>query len=345
MALFDYVVVLGHFEPFLIADEPVLHYALEVGSRVIVVLGAAGRARTIRHPWTADERRAMVIAAAGERADRICIRAVREYLYDSERWAWAVQEAVQDALSTAGSPPASTPSIGLMAPAHDAAADRLPMFPQWTPLQPALPGNGSREPGTVQARNRWLDRDDALADSVPATVLTQLRALQAGDAFARLVREREILRAGQARFAMLEYPPVFVTVDAVVVHSGHVLLIERDGDPGRGLWALPGGFLDQRERLLDACLRELREETNIALTETALRGAIRDAAVFDHPERSLRGRTITHAWYFCFGSGPLPAIRPGDDARKARWIPLAEAFRMEPQFFDDHFDILLRFVG
>ena len=42
-----------------------------------------------------------------------------------------------------------------------------------------------------------------------------------------------------------------------------------------------------------------------------LRGSLRERAVFDHPERSLRGRTITHAFQFVFPTGELPAVRGG----------------------------------
>ncbi len=41
------------------------------------------------------------------------------------------------------------------------------------------------------------------------------------------------------------YPPTFVTTDAVVVHSGHLPLACLRAEPGKGLWALPGGFMSR----------------------------------------------------------------------------------------------------
>jgi bifunctional NMN adenylyltransferase/nudix hydrolase len=124
-----------------------------------------------------------------------------------------------------------------------------------------------------------------------------------------------------------------------------VLLVARGAQPGQGLLALPGGFLRGDERLLDAVLRELREETRLKLPAPVLRGSLRAQEVFDHPERSLRGRTITHAFHFDFPGGELPPVKGGDDATRARWVPLAALRELESQLFEDHFFIIERFVG
>ena len=130
-----------------------------------------------------------------------------------------------------------------------------------------------------------------------------------------------------------------------MVHSGHVLLVRRGAEPGKGLWALPGGFIQQDESLLDGCLRELREETRLKLPRPVLKGSLKATAVFDHPDRSQRGRTITHAYHFDFPAGELPPVRGEDDAAKAEWVPVADALASEEQFFEDHFHILEHFLG
>lgn len=53
----------------------------------------------------------------------------------------------------------------------------------------------------------------------------------------------------------------FVTVDSIVLKSGHVLLVRRKSAPGKNLFAFPGGYLQQNESLVDCAIRELREET------------------------------------------------------------------------------------
>jgi len=66
--------------------------------------------------------------------------------------------------------------------------------------------------------------------------------------------------------------------------------------------------------------------------------------VFDHPDRSLRGRVITHAHYFDLGSRRLPEVAGGDDAADARWVPIPQLRAMEDQFHDDHFHVLDAFL-
>jgi bifunctional NMN adenylyltransferase/nudix hydrolase len=108
---------------------------------------------------------------------------------------------------------------------------------------------------------------------------------------------------------------------------------------------LPGGFVGQQQGLLDSCLRELREETRLKIPAPVLKGSLKGQHVFDHPERSQRGRTITHAFHFDFPAGELPAVRGGDDADKARWIPVSEALDMGPKLYEDHLHILEFFLG
>ena len=144
-----------------------------------------------------------------------------------------------------------------------------------------------------------------------------------------------------------------MTVDALlrcrVPHEGaqqdHILLIRRGHAPGLGLWALPGGFLEPRDTLWQSCLRELREETCSTLSEADLQAALQSVQVFDHPDRSLRGRTITHVHYLDLGVLPsLPPVQGGDDAALARWVDVCDLPAMESAFFEDHFQILRQFL-
>jgi bifunctional NMN adenylyltransferase/nudix hydrolase len=150
-------------------------------------------------------------------------------------------------------------------------------------------------------------------------------------------------------WAKAPYAPVFVTVDALLrcraKGQDQVLLIQRGHAPGQGLWALPGGFLEQRDSLWQSCMRELREETCSSISEADLLAALQAVQVFDHPDRSLRGRTITHVHYLDLGVQPsLPPVQGADDAALARWVPIADLPRMEAEFFEDHFQILCQFL-
>lgn len=139
------------------------------------------------------------------------------------------------------------------------------------------------------------------------------------------------------------YPPIFVTVDAVVVHLGKVLLVRRAGMPGRGRLALPGGYIDECEPLVDGAVRELVEETRIStasgvISAKTLRGWIAGNQVFDAPFRSILGRVITHAFLFRVPSELVLSVSGGDDAASAEWHDLANLNPLE--FFEDHFAII-----
>ena len=153
-----------------------------------------------------------------------------------------------------------------------------------------------------------------------------------------------MLRGYKAAWATAPYPPVFVTVDALIRWGADVLLIERGHAPGKGLLALPGGFVEPRDTLWEACLRELAEEASLAVPEAVLQRALEKVQVFDHPDRSQRGRTITHAHYFDLGNAPLPAVQADDDALQAEWIPVGQIAALEAEFFEDHFHMLDHFL-
>jgi bifunctional NMN adenylyltransferase/nudix hydrolase len=106
----------------------------------------------------------------------------------------------------------------------------------------------------------------------------------------------------------------------------------------------PGGFIEQRETVWQSCLRELAEETHCELPESHMRDALQSVAVFDHPDRSQRGRTITHAHYFDLGDAPFPAVRADDDAMQVEWVPVEKLAAMEEEFFEDHFHMLDHFL-
>ncbi|MDT3395765.1 NUDIX hydrolase [Streptomyces sp. B1866] len=122
------------------------------------------------------------------------------------------------------------------------------------------------------------------------------------------------------------------TADIVIVDtSGRVLLIEREWDPYRGHWALPGGHVDPGETSLAAAVRELEEETAVRVPA----GDLRLIGVWDAPRRDPRGRYVTAAYLAVVPAGTLAVA--GDDARAARWWPLDA---LPPRLAFDHAAIL-----
>ena len=109
------------------------------------------------------------------------------------------------------------------------------------------------------------------------------------------------------------------------------------------MWALPGGFLNLDETLLDGAVRELEEETGIFDGLLGIQARLYfkkpiASQTFDDPHRSQRGRVITTAFLFQLPDGPLYPVEGRDDAAAAKWVPLNEV-RVE-NLFDDHAAII-----
>lgn len=167
------------------------------------------------------------------------------------------------------------------------------------------------------------------------------------EAYHNMMAEQTQYANEKLMWGMAPYPVTFVTTDAVVTHRASILMIRRKNHPGKGLWALPGGFLGQKEWVRDSIIRELREETRIAVANEDLLRIMQPIKVFDNPSRSLRGRVITHAARFNLdhlGLTKRPKVRADDDAEAVRWFSLGEIMKADNSLFEDHAEIIRRLV-
>ena len=134
-----------------------------------------------------------------------------------------------------------------------------------------------------------------------------------------------------------EYPRPAVTVDCVVFglddEDLKVLLVERDLDPFKGRWALPGGFVRIDESVDDAARRELREETGLSgvfLEQLYTFGAV---------HRDPRFRVISVAYYALVNLSEHQ-VQAATDARDAKWFPVSDVTEAAPKLAFDHAEIL-----
>ena len=345
---YDVICFIGRFEPWHIGHDEVARRALTLAKRVVILVGSSFQARTIKNPWRYHERVQMISAHLESIEDpifreqnskqRVRFAPVRDNLYNDQAWAMGVQNAVSEVIDSIGF---ENPKIGIIGHSKDETSYYLKMFPQWgTPIEHEL----NEKVNATDLRELLFEGLNTryLQSLLPPAVYEFIKDFTKTGDYATLVEEYQHIKKYKAQWAAAPYPPTFVTADAVVVQSGHILLVERGHSPGKGLYALPGGFVGE-ERVVKAAIRELREETRLKVPEPVLYGNIVSTEVCDHPKRSLRGRTITHAVHIELPPGPLPVVKGSDDARRAFWIPLSEV--PEDMMFEDHFFIIQHFLG
>lgn len=331
---FDAIVYIGRMQPPTKAHVHNVITALELSKKVIVLFGSSFQPRTIKNPWKWYERSGMLLnQIPSEYTSKISCHGIRDKRIDQE-WVEQVQAIVKK--ETFG---IDNPKIGIIGCKKDATSYYIDLFPQWTFIDTqhiidvdATTVRNELFNGTLF---QWKDKD-----LIDMKLKEDLRSWTKSDEYKQLVDEFQHINAYKKSWETAPYAPIFVTTDAVVIQSGHVLLVQRKASPGMGLWALPGGFLNPSEYLIDGVIRELREETKIKVPEPILRGSIIGNHVFDKPSRSLRGRTITHAFTIELPSGPLSKVKGSDDARHAKWVPISDVLDMEEYVFEDHLDII-----
>jgi ADP-ribose pyrophosphatase YjhB (NUDIX family) len=114
-------------------------------------------------------------------------------------------------------------------------------------------------------------------------------------------------------------PGPVATVDIIIENGGGIVLIDRKHAPCG--WALPGGFVDEGEKIEDAARREAKEETGLDVTLTQLLG------VYSDPRRDPRQHTLS----VLFVATAAGAPRGSDDALAAKVFAPSE---IPPLCFD-----------
>jgi len=339
---YDTLVLIGRFQPFHTAHLEIVKRATALCDQLVIVVGSANQPRTYKNPFTFSERKEMIKSATAGLHLKIYIEPNTDTIYNDQAWAVRVQKIVNDAVYDNKGP--GQHKIGIIGHKKDPSSFYLDMFPQW-----GYENVEEIEPlSAVNIRDLYFKcgaNMEFIRGVVPRTTFEFMSEFWKTDTYHQVIREREFLIEHNKQYASLKYPPIFSTADAVVICSGHVLMIKRRAEPGRGLWALPGGYVNaSTDKSVEAAmLRELREETMIKVPAPVLRGSIVRSRVFDAIDRSPRGRIITHAFHIQLPDGELPKVKGNDDAEKARWVPIAEV-RSE-ECFEDHFEIIMSFLG
>ena len=346
--LYDIATFICRVQPLHLGHVSVIKRALEKAKFVAILVGSSFAPRTYRNPWLFEERKQMILDSFPEDSHRITVLPLEDTTYNDAKWVQDVQHLVGDVvIERFGQEIVHVgryPRICLIGHSKDNTSYYLKLFPQWESIN--VPGYVNDEFVLAATEIRdWYFSDQSdyflntLGHHLTDSTRKYLAKFNKTAAFKNICEEYKFIQDYKKSWAAAPYAPIFVTVDAIVVQSGHILLVKRRSRPGKGLWALPGGFLHADEKVVDGALRELREETKIKVPLPVLRGSIVATRGFDDPHRSSRGRTITHVHLINLEANTvLPSVKGSDDAQKARWVPLSELRRED--FFEDHYDII-----
>lgn len=363
---YDYLVYIGRFQPVHCGHIHVIRKALEQCQTLVIVVGSDQKARDIRDPFTTKERINLIkLSLDREELERIRFAPQVDYMYNDDRWIASIQASVHSIIANEPWTPDGV-RIGIVGYSKDHTSYYLKKFPQWefvtvTPINSQNSTDFRKalfevaplyvaidvKTGTSKTHKLWHQYcanekvvkwlHDWIYGGVEGRSFTE---------FKRLQTEYEFIKLYKKDWEKAPYPPTFMTVDAIVRQSGHILLVTRKAQPGNGLWALPGGFVNITETLEEAVIRELYEETKISVPIPVIKGSIVGRRTFDNPQRSTRGRTISECFDIKLNDGyELPKVKGSDDADKAFWVPYSEIVTKRDMFFEDHFSMIQAMVG
>lgn len=351
---YTHAVVIGRFQPFHNVHKDMVERAFDLADNVVVIVGSSRVAPNIKNPFTFETRKWMIESCfpgivdgkTTEYHNRLKVLPVRDYYYDDDIWTANVNNLVGAKQGD---------SVVLVGHYKDATSYYLNHL-NWE----FKPFKSNSNLDATQIRDVYFDvhhwsdwegkakldlklvisQDQIIDKLVPSHVAHYLKEFKQNPKYLNLIEEYKEIKRYKHSWRNVPFPPVFVTSDAIVTCAGHVLVVKRKDHPGKGLLAVPGGFIKTTETTQRAAVRELIEETRIRLSVNMLTQAIVEEKVFDYPHRSLRGRIITHAFHIDLPGKDLPEVEGADDALEAFWMPRMDVLGNEDLFYEDHAQII-----
>lgn len=310
-------IFIGRFQPVHDGHISALGQAASRCTHLLILVGSANSCRTIKNPWTYAERKHMLtvkLRTAG--VSNYTIMPLNDYRYNDSQWLADVRTTVQARF---------TDSAPTLFGHYKEGNDYLKWFPDWKfqDLKATVHLNATQ----VREKMFWADTAE-----MPKTVQ----------------EDWEYYRQEAEDFKQYPYPETlsFNCADALIECAGFVALINRKRTPGRGTYALPGGFKNANETFLQAAIREVREEIGLKVPEKVLLGSVVSTKLFDSPTRSFgipRNTLAVHIRIALDNDGKLPKLKAADDALAAEWFPVNSVVDMP--LYDDHRDIISDMLG
>lgn len=305
-------IVIGRFQGFHKGHMHLLNAARASCDKLVVLLGSCNRAPSIKNPFTAFERIETIKRNVPMTVWRF--EELNDYAYNDEKW----KEQVNAILSYY-----KLQGDVVLFGHNKEGNDYLEWFPdiEYQEIEAVNNSNGT------EVREQLFEMRDKRVE--------------------HLQDDWDYFKAEKEKFASYPYPETlnFCCADAVVECMGHVLLIKRKNSPGKGLWALPGGFKNNSETYLDCAIRELIEETGIKVFQEDMYDNVVQSKMFDSPKRGGGIPRNTTAVHINLNCTTLPEIVAQDDASDVQWVALDKIGKGEFKLHDDHQDIIFSLIN
>jgi bifunctional NMN adenylyltransferase/nudix hydrolase len=302
----DKGIVLGRFQPLHEGHEHLIKSALDKFNKVLVIIGSANQVRSPKNPYTYQERVAMISKRFYDNveSEALIFAPLNDYKYDEEKW-------VSDFIDTKRHFGMRDATLCVHFKQDNAYAKKI--------CSKVYEVESHINLDATTIRQKLFE-----CRSLPEEVMEDMMFYK---------KEKELF----ANYPFQETLQ-FNCADCVVLAHSCILLIKRKNAPGKGRWALPGGYKNSSESFQSTAIRELREETGLR-GYVNLPEYIKDSKLYDAPNRGFGIPRVTRAFLFDLPADYPPVLLAGDDALEAKWFPIEKIASNLP-LYDDHKDII-----
>lgn len=298
-------VVIGRMEPPHLGHLEIISKAYDYADHVLVILGSTLKARDPKNPFTFQERKKLledsIPKTEGFRMRGVSykIASVPDcQLAGPTAWNHRISIAISATLQQLNYK--ENAQVSILGNFKDSSSDYLIdllsyMMSNYHLNTDTYPFVMLSNPGITHIDNTIIHATDIrnllyagklayVKNVVPPNVYDFLLEFSKGSVFLDLVQENHYYQ---------DYPKhwgtgTFHTGDAVFFDSGKILLIRRANLPGKGLYAIPGGFVEAGDT--NTGIREMLEETSI--TFDGIEADISDFIVVDSFDSECKGRSL-----------------------------------------------------
>lgn len=328
-------IYIGRFQPFHEGHLEVVEHMMKQFDDVLIVIGSSYQARDSKNPFTHAERASLInqcVFSGKNPTFPLIFMSVRDNPSDKiweQQIIFQINSQFPDYEKT------------LMCPRKDSAtSEYLDMFDYcgWNKEEYEI----SHSISATDIRDDWFN--SAVIHNVLPQVGTFIKTWEEENPleYDILRHDYQYIQKSKDMWKNSPYPPIFTTADCIVHDDENVLLIQRAyGTYGAGLYAIPGGYVEENESIKKSAVRELFEETGIKIHENT----ISYLGYEDCPWRSLRGRIITHVFEAQVEKlviSETKHLQNETEVAKLILMNKIDIVLSPEKFFEDHYHILMK---